>query len=347
MLTSLLVVGKLRAEKIEVDLAGFLTPWSLHYFNGKLEKPINRLIGQKAKKFIPTKEKHKLPFFEPYLFKINGNNALGIGKMYLFSLQYGTNKLKRGVQKIVSANKYDLIIAVDVGGDVLARKADIGTVITPIVDFSCINILNDIKTRAKKYLAVISPGVDGELSKQSLKEIIYGYKNKGQIFQTEILKKEDQTNYIFLDTLEKINKRTRYYSHTTEMIKKILLSKATNKERYVKTLKVHDKKWPIKYSVSLDPGLSNKIYYFELEKICNKMPVRPDYVNILQAFKLFKKAGVGGTEVDLTYIPGKIRNEKYTNCIFIQNIIYRASCKQREEINEYISKHVPEKNLLR
>lgn len=336
ILTSLLVVGRLKNSDIKIDLAGFLTPWSLHYFNGKLEKPINKLNDKKSSKIIPTKENEKLPFFEPNLYKINKNGSLGFQEMYLFSLQYGTKKLKQNIQKLVDKNKYDLIIAVDVGGDVLARKADLNKVFTPIVDFSCINILNSIKTSAKKYLVVVSPGIDGELDGTSLKRIIKEYQNKKQIIDIDTLKDRGTSNTLFLNAVKEIGKHMVFSSHTTEIIKNILKGAIIKKEEYIKSLKVGNKKWSIKYSVELDHDLINKIFYFELNEVYRTMPIKADYATIFQAYKLFKENGVGGTEVDLTYIPSEIKNGKYLKCIFISNIFYRVSDKQKNDIMKYI-----------
>ena len=170
--SSVLITEKLKEQGIDVDLAGFLTPWALHEFDGELEKTVNK-ASKPSRKFIATNEGVSLDsYFEPELPEINEELSLGIGDIYLFSLQYGTEKLREELEGLVAQRGYDLIVAVDVGGDILTHKQDLGSVYTPIVDLTCLEILADLRTTADKYLTVIAPGVDGEIPSQRLKEII-------------------------------------------------------------------------------------------------------------------------------------------------------------------------------
>ena len=131
-----LVTETLRQTGVEVDLAGFLSPWALHMFDEVLEKPVNELTGKRSKKFIPSREDVSLDsYFEPTLYTLNREHDLGIGSFYLFSLQYGTERLGHELERLVKGNSYDAVIAVDIGGDILARKKDYPWLLTPIVDF--------------------------------------------------------------------------------------------------------------------------------------------------------------------------------------------------------------------
>ena len=95
MASCILLTETLRELNVAVDLAGFLTPWALHTFDGELERPINRLMGQKSRKFIANQEEVPLDsYFEPELVRLNADLGLGVEGFYLFSLQYGTEKLK-------------------------------------------------------------------------------------------------------------------------------------------------------------------------------------------------------------------------------------------------------------
>ena len=96
--SSVLITEKLREQSINVDLAGFLTPWALHEFDGDLEKVVNSL-SKPSRKFIATKEGVSLDsYFEPELIEINKESDLGIGEIYLFSLHYGTKKLRKELE---------------------------------------------------------------------------------------------------------------------------------------------------------------------------------------------------------------------------------------------------------
>jgi len=120
--SSVLITEKLREQGIELDLVGFLTPWALHEFDGELEKTLNK-ASKPSGKFIATNREVSLDsYFEPELPEIKEEFGLGIGEIYLFSLQYGTEKLREELEGLVTQKGYDLIVAVDVGGDILAHR---------------------------------------------------------------------------------------------------------------------------------------------------------------------------------------------------------------------------------
>lgn len=335
--TALLIIQPLLEKNISVDLAGFLTPWSLHTFNGKLERPINQLFNDKAKKFIYTKENQELPFFESKLFEINKKKHLGIDNIYLFSLQYGIKKLTKELQILVDKNKYDLIIVVDVGGDILARKSDYKHVITPIVDFSCLEIFKKIKTNAKQMLAVVAPGVDGELGKEALREILEEYEKNKQILATTTINKHNTDYLFFLKAYTELC-NVGFSAYTAKIITKTADKKIKQNEKYKKLLKVNNASWSVDYIVNFDFELISKIFYLELHHI----QVLPgiNYESVARAYKFFKKFNFGGTEVDLSYVPTKIQQGKCVGVNFVSNIMYRASEQQKQEVFQYVDENI-------
>jgi len=99
MASCVLITDRLRQIEVEVDLAGFLSPWALHVFDRQLEKPVNRLTQKKTRKFVPSIENVSLDsYFEPTLYRLNKELDLEIGTLYLFSLQYGTERLRRSLK---------------------------------------------------------------------------------------------------------------------------------------------------------------------------------------------------------------------------------------------------------
>ncbi len=347
IISALLLVGRLRIENpnIIIDLAGFLTPWALHTFNDNLEKPINELKHAKAKKFIIGEEENSLPFFEIFLSKMNKKQALGVKNIYLFSLQYGIPKPQAEIQKLVDREKYDLILAVDVGGDILARKKDFSQLITPIVDFSCLELIHRVRTKAIKYLAVIAPGADGELSASSLKEIINIHSKNGVLLKQEVLSKSSVNN-IFLKALRLMKKYSVNLGYTTKIISQIINGTVCYKQIYRKKLVVRDKKWPISYPVVFNPKIVSSIYYLNLEKLYKVSNIKIAYDSVFQAFKLFKKIGAGGTEVDLKYVAKKFDNQQYAKGMFICNFFNRVPQKQRKAIIEYLRKSFGSKEMI-
>ena len=220
--SSVLITEKLREQGIEVDLAGFLTPWALHEFDGELEKTVN-IASKPSRKFIATKEEVSLDsYFEPELPEINEELLLGIGEIYLFSLQYGTERLRDELEGLVRQGDYDLIVAVDVGGDILAHRQDLASVYTPIVDLTCLEVLADLKTTADRYLTVVSPGVDGEIPSERLKDII----GNERALKREQLTPESRNYQTFVQVYNEINRRTKSSSHTGDVIKRVVEGKS-------------------------------------------------------------------------------------------------------------------------
>lgn len=337
MASSVLITEKLREQGIEVDLAGFLTPWALHEFDGELEKVVNKLSEKPARKFIATKEDVSLDsFFEPELVRINQEFGLGIGDIYLFSLQYGTERLKSALESLVAQKSYDLIVAVDVGGDILARRKDLGSVFTPTVDLSCLEILTDVRTTADKHLVVVAPGVDGELTSVQLGEIFRDFEGKDTVKAQEQLNTKNRNYKTLAKVYDEINRKTHSSSHTADIFRKIVEGMSDFAEIYRRNLRVHERVWNVTFPVQLNPALADKIFYFDLDKVkSQRRNICVSYESVLQAYVQLKEMGVCGTEVDLTYVPKRIGNGEYSHCVFILDPFSRVSDALRKEIIDY------------
>lgn len=337
MASAILITEKLRQRDIEADLAGFLTPWALHEFDGRLEDTINQLSAAPTRKFLVTKEDVALDtYFEPELLQMNDELSLGIRELYLFSLQYGTERLKSEIEKLVCKKAYDLIVAVDVGGDILARRKDLPSVFTPIVDLSCLEILAEMDTTAEKYLAVVAPGVDGELSYLQLAEIFAEFEREDVLFVKERIYSHTREYQTFMRVYDEINKRTKSFSHTGDVIRRAVEGESDFKKQYCRKLRICDRMWNVMFSVQLDRSLATNIFYFNLDSVkALRKEIRIKYRNMIQAYRLLKALGAGGTEVDLTYIPGAINDGEYSDPYFILNPFNRASDEQKMEILEY------------
>jgi len=105
---------------IKTDIGGILSPAAVHTFNGGIERVVNRLEGD-IRRYIPAKEPVPLSFLDSMLPKFGP--ALNIANFYDFSVRYGTSALADGLGTLIKENSYDLVVAVDVGGDILARGA--------------------------------------------------------------------------------------------------------------------------------------------------------------------------------------------------------------------------------
>lgn len=324
----------LRKNGTKVDLAGFLTPRAIHSFNGSFEKPINRLSTD-SRKFSPAKKADSLDnYYEPLLLSLNEELDLGLQNIFLFSLQYGSKELARQFQNLVTSLDYDLIIATDVGGDILAGERDFPLLMTALVDLSCLKMLSCLQTNADMQLAVISPGVDGEIPRKRLLEILQNLDRRGCFLHVVQFRDSDEYEK-FVEVNRQINLRTKSYSHTFEMIKRMieLNPEPFRIETYKKEIGIDQTTWSIPFRVELDPLLIDKIFFFDLRRIfqttCTKGAKNS---SVLEAFLDIKRRGAGGSEVDFSYIPLGLGDGTYLDPLFVLVPCNRAQGKLREEI---------------
>jgi hypothetical protein len=317
--SAVLLTEGLRKNGAKVDLAGFLTPWAMHSSNGSLEKPINRL-SRNSRKFIPTKEDVSLgSFFEPSLIDLNEELDLGLANIYLFSLHHGLNELATNLQDLIKREGYDLILAADIGGDILAQRQDLPSLMSPIVDTACMSLLSRMHTFADMQLAVVSPGVDGEISNRRLNEILKNLEHIGCFLQCFSFC-DSQEYEKFSEVNMQINLRTNSYSHTFEMIRKILgQNRNTSVEMtYKKDLVIGNTTWSIPFPVELETDLMDKIFFFNLRSMLKTGYVDAlQYTSVMEAFLELKRRGAGGTEVDFSYVPLNVGNGAYDEPIFV------------------------------
>ena len=335
--SSVLVTEKLLKLRIEVDLAGFLTPWALHTFDGELEKPVNDLEGMRSRKFIASREGVYLDsYFEPELAKLIREYGLELGKLYLFSLQYGTTKLGDQIEKLIKKNSYDALIVVDVGGDILARKKDYPWLLTPIVDFSCLSILAGLRSSIDSYLTVVAPGVDGEIPCRNLQEIFDELKNKEMVLSREELIKSSSHYQTFQRISNEINSRTRSYSNTFRLIERVVCSTREKiSDSLEKKATVKGRSWKLSFPVELRRSLAKGMYHFDLKSIHTIREVGLSYNNIFEAFMKLKQLGAGGTEVDLSFVPGCVERGEYKDIMFLLTPPERLESRVRKGIFEY------------
>jgi hypothetical protein len=332
-----LVTEKLRKLGIGFDLAGFLTPWALHMFDGELEKPVNELADNRSKKFIASKEGVFLDsYFEPTLYKLNREFGLEVGHFYLFSLQYGTERLRSELEDLIRKNAYDVLVAVDIGGDILARKKDYPWLLTPIVDFSCLSIVAGLRSTIDTHLTVIAPGVDGEIPCQNLQEILDELEGKGLVLGFEELTNSSSHYQAYQRINHEINSRTGSASNTFRLIERVLASsKAHISETLEKRVSVEGRKWHLSFPVDLRPFLAKGVYHFDLRSIYSMRNTGLSYGSVFEAFRKLKELGAGGTELDLSFVTGSIGDGGCEDIVFLLTPPDRLEESLRIEILTY------------
>jgi hypothetical protein len=196
-------------------------------------------------------------------------------------------------------------------------------------------------------LAVVSPGVDGEITTRRFNEILKHMEQKGSFLQSFSFR-DSQGYEKFLEVNRQINLRTNSYSHTFEMIRKIIghnraSSVVTN---YRKKFILDQVKWSISFPVELEPSLMDKIFLFDLRLMDYTGCINgAKYESVLDAFLNLKQRGAGGTEVDFSFVPLQFRNGTYDEPIFIFIPCNLAQGELREEILSVGLRYVQEQRI--
>jgi hypothetical protein len=335
MASAVLVTEQLRREGVEVDLAGFLSPWALHTFDGALERPVNELTGKESRKFVISRKDDSLDsYFEPELVKLNKELDLGIGRFYLFSLHYGTEGFREALEDLVGKNAYDAVVAVDVGGDILARKEDLPSILTPIVDFSCLSILAGLDGRIDRRLIVMAPGVDGELARKNLLEIFDELEQRGLVLGSEVITEGSPQYEAYKRVGNRLNARTSSRSNTFRLIQKAISSRDASLSGAIeKRFHLKERAWRLSLPVEIAPALASKLYHFHMEPIqAVKKEMGLPYGGILEAFVKFKVLGAGATEVDLACVPLRVDGGEYRGEVLLLTLPERLQGEIRKEI---------------
>lgn len=329
--SALLVRELFQKELPKVDLAGFLTPWSLHRFGGKPEAVVNLLKTQKIDKYLASNPPVKLGVsFESYLPAMFNKCGVSVENTYLFSLQYGSTALANSILKLVSDRKYSLILAVDVGGDILGGKSDRRTVITPIVDTVCLLALS--KVPVPVYLGVLSPGSCGEIPLARLNAMCSARGSRMQPDEKVIFNPSGTAFKSYAKINTGIDNATGIPSGSFRTIREIAGIKSARPVKCKYTIKysIGSKSWNINFQVMISPEYMRTLWLYDFKKLWkNSGSVTTEFPDVLSSFFHYRNAGFCGTELDMKYakVPGN-DNES----VFLLTPSCRAGKRARYEM---------------
>lgn len=205
IVSALIIALDLQKNGVNVSLAGMNSPAAVHMYNGRYEEPINKL-GDNTRRFVtgkwyPTSEDTpwiEISCIDGHLPETLRKHGIDIPHIYNFSTRYGTHELQRWFEALIEEMKYDLIVAVDVGGDILARWAADNTILSPHMDFTSLHLLKQLKTPS--LLVEFWIGTDGELRPDGMKAILDEVINNNMLLHTSDISNEHHT----IDTFRKI-----------------------------------------------------------------------------------------------------------------------------------------------
>lgn len=167
IVSAVLVAEALHAHGIQVDIAGILNPRFAHTFDGPDEQVINTITAN-SRRFILGKTLIECPYIDATLHDVLRDTRSKIGELFGLSLRQGTQGLTDALDYLNAKQKYDAIIGVDVGGDILGTPND--RVLSPLMDIATLVMLGRVRT--KSYLIEMGLGADGELTGAQIDKVI-------------------------------------------------------------------------------------------------------------------------------------------------------------------------------
>lgn len=336
--SAVLMVGELRREFEFIDLAGFLTPWAVHTFEGRLERPINTLSGSE-RKFIPgPSERPVTGFFETLLPDILRNAAVPVQSIFLFSLHYGTDALAEELRAFVAERGYDTVVVVDVGGDILGTATDHATMLTPLVDFACLELVVGLPREVEVRLAVIVPGITGEVSGARLCSIVSGFESSGLRVYRRRFSKRSPFYRLYESVNTEIEHRTAAVSHTHRLISVCVKQRAKGdfRGRAKKVYHIEDHAWPVDVSVHVPEEFMNSVVILDARRMHELRPASPfRFESVLEGALQLREQGYCGTEVDLSFVPSKFARDAYQEPVFLLTPANSIAAELRVEMIRY------------
>lgn len=296
IVSSVVVLSDFVFSGRNADIAGVCSPAAVHFYGGNEEAPVN-IVSSSAKRFINSRLPKEIPFIDaklPELLQAQG----WVAKVYNLSCRYGTAALVDGLNKLISANKYDSVIAVDVGGDILARGKKDPTILSPLMDFTALYVVSQLSVPST--LVEFGLQTDGELRPQGCAEILAELSNNGILQGTFRLPEGDSALCIFKRIYSEIE-RIRH-GHTAHMFFQTLAAKDDIHTEYKFRLQAGDKKWHYAFPLVLESKYFGKGFVFDLKKLADSRALAFPYESSLEQYIKTKQIVDCKTELDLHYV---------------------------------------------
>ncbi|MBI4919540.1 DUF1152 domain-containing protein [archaeon] len=298
IVSSVLPALHLLKEEIQVDIAGMLSPGAVHFYNGEQEKVINYLEGR-VKRFVSSKELAQISFVDSELVNYSRFLQLPINKFYNLSTKSGAREFISEVQDLVKKNNYDLVLGVDVGGDILSRGKEDSRIFSPMMDFASLLLLKNLDVDT--YLLEFGLGTDGELETRAVKEILEELRSKKLIISEEKINPCKELE-IFKDVYSKVSFERK--GNTIPLTFKSLEHSGSNltvDHSYTKT--IGGKKWAVNNKITLLEETLGKTYLINVKELANqRLHTAFSFDNVLEQFIRLKKIPTLKTELDLQYL---------------------------------------------
>ena len=301
IVSAVLIAMYLQRKGIKTDVGGMLSPAAIHHFQGNIEDVVNENKGD-ATREIPAKKPVRITFIDGFVPKMVADAGVKIERFYGFSTRFGTTALEYGIKELVEKNKYDLVVAVDVGGDILARSEEDPTLLSPMMDFTSLYILSTLYTDC--LLVEFGLGTDGELRPLGMRDVLDELRDKKLLLGEEKIHKDDPELEKFRAIYEKVRKIR--LGNTARMTLQTLDTPTPDQDivsEYRFRSRIGRKKWYTPYTVVLPSEYFGKVFAIDGRKLAKLRPsTAVPYRNALEQYVKVKRVHTWKTELDLGYL---------------------------------------------
>jgi hypothetical protein len=207
------------------------------------------------------------------------------------------------LQKLIKLRAYDVLIAVDVGGDALARWAEDATLLSPIMDFTSLHLLQDLNIDS--YFREFGLLTDGELRRQWAKEILEALQKDWLLLDQDILSLQDPNVQLFSHVFDEIKKTRAGHTwvKTLQTLEHIWSQEDIVSQYRIKS-RVGDKIWRTPFEVVLSHEYFGHAYLIDGKWLAQQRSQTAfAYENPLEQYIRLKSLQPSWkTEMDLFYL---------------------------------------------
>jgi len=315
----------------EYDVLGVLTPWAIHKFDNKFEGIVTNINNIKSfRKIFNAKYDISDVFFEHIIIPVFKNLGINITNLYLLSLHYLYTEILKKLKTLILNGKYNKILLVDVGGDILCPLKEKYELSTPIVDFVIRNL----------FIELLNNGYIDDIE---IKVVTFGIGAVGDInFSPECIPKiseiisineKDDGFKLYKLINFKIEQLTNARSYSFKIFVKFIEEKQKSQHiTFKKLYRIGEKVYTINYEYFVDANIINKIFITDLKAISNLYIKDLSNLEFLYSyFTYVLNNGVAGTEIDLSTIPFPSLETNNSSCYLI-NVFSKANYRDKIQI---------------
>jgi hypothetical protein len=299
--SALIPAQHLQKKGIQTDIAGILSPAAVHRFDGRIEDVVNRIAGP-IERYIPSPTPVSISFLDEALTIYTKSAGIPIPHFYDLSTRFGTARLVEGVNDLIEQRGYSFVVAVDVGGDILGRGKQDPTLLSPMMDFTSLYLLTQLK--APTLLVEFGLGTDGELRPAGMAEILQELADEKLLFHESRLTAQDEEIGRFRKVFEKV--KDIRAGHTAVMTLRTLDEDPAQdivSEYYFRS-QIGKQKWHTPFEVVLPRQYAGKSYLIDGVALAHRRRETAfAYANPLEQYVRLKTICPSWkTELDLFYL---------------------------------------------